>query len=377
MTEGPADAPQSQAWYRAVKELLAQDRDSWAVQRWLMARGVSNLRLPRATVLGVQEGMPLSGLAFRSSASSGTTLSGASLAAHALTVHSLLKRKNIPVPAGREYSTGQLSSVKRFARDIGYPIVIRPANGALTHSMQVVASSESDIAPILEEIQRKSIGRVVHREHHERSVWIQKKPSGRTFRVLVAGDQIIGVRGLPRGKTDRSLVADQEVHPDLTRAAVEALRSIPGLDHGEVEMVATKKREGFRAQNHCVTQITPAPRFGAYGRDGDFGAGTAGRLVDHLIDQSGIAASEAQPMRQMRISYSGLVNAEHFASALDTRAGELGARISTLEFGSTGEDWATIELTACPDVGALLALAGLGSKENGQEASKSFTTILD
>src|SRR5690625_3344743 len=236
MTTGPSEPSESQTWRRMVRRLSAHDRASWAVQSQLTARGVSTLRLPRATVLGLKDGTPVPELVFKGSEASGTTLSGASLAAHAGTVDAHLKRKNFPVPQGREYTSRQVTRAKNYARRIGYPVVMRPANSARANGIRIVASTEAELVRGFARIRDKTQGRVVLQEKKSpRSAWVQKLPEGKVLRMFVVGRQVVGAAEVSADGTDHETTALGSMRPDYLRAAVESLRVLPGLEHGEVE----------------------------------------------------------------------------------------------------------------------------------------------
>lgn len=368
----------STTWWRMVERLSPTDRVSWAIQSHLTARGISTLRLPRATVVGVRDGASISELVFNGSEAAGTTLAGESMAAHALTVDALLKRKNFPVPLGRDYTRTQIASAKKYASRIGYPVVVRPANSTRANSMRIVASSEEELVRGMTKVQTKTQGRVVLRElKSPRSAWVQKLPDGKVLRMLVVGHRVAGAVEISPDGIIQETVAVDTIRPEFLRAATDALRAIPGLEHGEVELVTPTEAERFRHLDYFVMHIRSAPDFGVYNLADASGLRVLAAYTDYYLRQSGISAAKPRSKRRLRISYAGIVDSGHFIHSLSSALAGYGYSKESFDIEHHDDDWVSLEVEESPENAGLLALQALDGLPQEEYAPKVLTTILE
>lgn len=378
MITSSSDPSASQTWRRMVRRLSANDRASWAVQSQLTARGVSTLRLPRATVIGLKDGKPLSELVFKGSESAGTTLAGASLAAHAGTVEAHLKRRNFPVPQGREYTNRQVTSAKKYARRIGYPVVVRPANSSLANGMRIVASTEAELIRGFTRIQDKTQGRVVLREEKSpRSAWVQKLPEGKVLRLFVVGRQVVGAVEVSASGTTQETVALDSMRPDYLRAAVESLRVFPGLEHGEVELLVPADGEPYRHLSYFVMHIRPTPNLDVYGLTDEPGRHVLDAYTEYYLSKSAITATAAQPKRHVKVSYAGVVDVDRFTEIVASAFAAEGYTKESFDLEARGDDWISLETQETPEMSALLALSAFGAVSQEEHASQAVISVLD
>lgn len=378
MTTRPSEPSESQTWRRMVRRLAPHDRASWAVQSQLTARGVSTLRLPRATVLGSKDGTPVPELVFKGSEAAGTTLAGASLAAHAGTVDAHLKRNNFPVPQGREYTSRQVTRAKKYARRIGYPVVMRPANSARANGIRIVASTEAELVRGFAHIQDKTQGRVVLQEKKSpRSAWVQKLPEGKVLRMFVVGRQVVGVAEVSADGTDHETVPLGSMRPDYLRAGVESLRVLPGLEHGEVELLVPADGERYRHLSYFVMHIRPTPPFDVYRLMEEPGKHVLDAYTQYYLSKSGISATEARSKRHVKVSYAGVVKVDRFTEIVASAFAAEGYTKDSFDLEHQGDDWISLETEETPEMSALLALAAFGGASQEEHASKAVITVLD
>lgn len=367
---------QSADWQDAVTRLSQVDRASWAIQRQLTARGVATVRFPRGTVVGF-DGEPVSELAFVGFQGPGTTLAGTSLAAHASTVSEVLAAKNIPVVPGQVCTTTQIQRAANYARSVGYPVVVRPANSDRTRKPRIVVRRPEEMSAALQRVQTEATDRTVDREAGARTAWIQKVPTGQLLRVLVTDSEAVAaVVGDPEtlGFEVRPV---SEIHPDIRGAAVKALRAFPGLEHGEVDLVVQNLSQDSRNQQPAVMTVASSPVVGTYETGGDFGLTAAAAVTDHYLAKSGIANSEPTAVRSLTITYTGVVNAERFARRLKSRTEKLVGAGGNLETETSGEAGVSAIYRGDPGTGALLATLGVRGLVRGQRASTALTEVLE
>lgn len=369
----PERAP---GWQDAVSRLGEVDRASWAIQRQLTARGVATVRMPRGTVVGY-DGEPISELAFVGFQGPGTTLAGTSLAAHASSVFQVLAAKYLPVQPGRVCTTKQVQAAATYARSVGFPVVIRPANSDRTRKPRVVVRAAEQIPAALERIQADASDRTVYRETELRTAWIQKLPSGTLLRILVAGSEAVAVvSGDPvRGGLQATPV--NEIHPDIRSTAVAALRAFPGLEHGEIDLVVQNSAEAAQKQDLKIMTIGSSPMLSTYQTHGDFGMAVAAAVTDHHLMKSGTATSETSSQRRVKITYTGVVNPEQFVSLLQSRAEKITGSVVEVETDISGEDAVSAFYRGDPGTSALLSAMGVRGLVRGQRASTAFTEVIE
>lgn len=363
-------------WQDEVSRLAEVDRASWAIQRQLTARGVATVRMPRGTVVGY-DGEPISELAFVGFQGPGTTLAGTSLAAHASSVFQVLAAKYLPVQPGRVCTTKQVQAATSYARSVGFPVVVRPANSDRTRKPRIVVLAAEQIPAALERIQAEASDRTVYRETEVRTAWIQKLPSGTLLRILVVGSEAVAVVVGDPVREGFQETPVSEIHPEIRSTAVAALRAFPGLEHGEIDLVVQNPAAAAQGQDLKIMTINSSPVLNTYQTHGDFGVAVAAAVTDHYLMKAGTAIEETSDQRRVKITYTGVVNPEQFVNLLQSRAEKVTGSIAEVETDIPGEDTVSALHHGDPGTSALLSAMGVRGLVGGQRASTALTEVIE
>lgn len=374
MKRDSSAALQSTGFRDALMDLNQADRASWAIQRQLTARGVATVRMPRSAVVGF-DGGPDSRLAFVGLQGPGTTLAGTSLAAHASSIAEVLEAKNLPVQPGRVCTTKQVQRAARYARSVGYPVIIRPANSDRAWKPRIVVRAAEKLPAALERIQIEASDRVVDRETGVRTAWIQKLPSGTLLRALVVGHEVVAAASGSPDTLGLETVKVEEIHPDIRATAVATLQALPGLEHGEVELVVQNLAEGKGSQNLSIMTVRSSPMIDTYRTSSDCGQDAAAALADYYIAKSSAFYSEPLDERGVEITYSGVVNQEKFVRRLKSRIDAICGSSGGIDAEIRSQGKVSVFYRGDPGIASLISLLGVRGLGQGQRASSVFTEI--
>ncbi|MGO1531557.1 MAG: hypothetical protein ACTHX1_10895 [Micrococcaceae bacterium] len=309
-------------WTRTLSRLTVNERANWAVESELLAHGVSTMRLPRSTVVGVRGGEPVSELGFIGLQGPGSTLTGSSFIQHARTVREMLDVHHLPVASGIRCTSKQLRRATRHAASVGYPVLVRPANSPQTNKLRRIVSSDDEMKEALALIQRKTNGRYQDKENTVSTAWIQEIPEGQFVRFLVVGTDVIAavIGELASDESTRPLRVE-DLHPGIRTQAVAALRSIPGVEHGEVLMMVQDLRKDAIESNTAIMMLSASPELDMY--EHSLGGGVTRQIVRHYLTRAGVSYSE--PLRDVTTSttFTGVVEPERFMRRLNGRISKL------------------------------------------------------
>ena len=167
------------------------------------------------------------------------------------------------------------------------------------------------------------------------------------------------------------------MRPDYLRAGVESLRVLPGLEHGEVELLVPADGERYRHLSYFVMHIRPTPPFDVYRLMEEPGKHVLDAYTQYYLSKSGISATEARSKRHVKVSYAGVVKVDRFTEIVASAFAAEGYTKDSFDLEHQGDDWISLETEETPEMSALLALAAFGGASQEEHASKAVITVLD
>jgi L-alanine-DL-glutamate epimerase-like enolase superfamily enzyme/D-alanine-D-alanine ligase-like ATP-grasp enzyme len=239
----------------------------------------------------------------------------------------LFSKAAVPVAEGRRFKTEQLEEAAAYARDLGWPVVVKPGVGTGGVGVTANIRSEDELQWALDKIvSNKKVG-----ERNDGNLLVERHIGGTELRLFVADGRAVGaieriqphvigdgvntvktlvaqknaLRGLnPRlsnsllklngtaqfelrrqGLTRDSVPeagrfvtlspvrsisqgADmrsvlEEVHPSILQAAVRAAKAIPGLKRGGLDFIVADHTRLLSDQEACVCEMNTSPSIAA------------------------------------------------------------------------------------------------------------------
>ena len=122
-------------------------------------------------------------LAFLSSATPLNSAVAKAICNHKETTRFILARNGVPVPQGRSFPNGAYDSARRYAAQLGYPVVVKPAMG--TQGIGVVAGIRNE-----EELDLAFYNYASSRLSDQGFI-VEKHLYGEEYRILVIGDKVV------------------------------------------------------------------------------------------------------------------------------------------------------------------------------------------
>lgn len=152
------------------------------IEREALAYGLNSWRFTKSSFVATtdsgEEIMP-----FRRSRWPLSGVAAASIAKNKEATRILLKRAGCPVPAGRTFAGGDTLGAEEFAARIGYPVVVKPAEGSM--GIGVVAN----IASVTE--LRKALAMLGRTVHGQDDFIVERHISGADYRIMVIGEEVV------------------------------------------------------------------------------------------------------------------------------------------------------------------------------------------
>lgn len=352
------------------------------IQLAAFARGFSSTRFRRG--LMVIEDRKSNRYCFWLSESEANSAAAGEIATHKGLARSLLAKHGVPIPPGYYIPANDREQAKIKALELGYPLVVKPVRGQKGRAVTTNIRSEAELEKALERGFSSSYGRqgivlerwvpgndyrfftfrnkvvsVVRREpasvigdgvstlaelvekaNAERSAnpYLSRYPLridseivGSLLRnnvidedtVLARGQRvrISSVANLSQGGTSHEVL--DSTHPTLRQIAIEAIRAIPGLSYGGVDIILQDHRKSVRSQDVVVIEVNARPasvlhHFPAFGPSRD----VAGMLIDRLVhDRYGawLRRMIGRPSQAL-IRITGRVRGKSFIRWLSDRA---------------------------------------------------------
>lgn len=231
----------------------------------------------------------------------------------------ILSQKNIRVPKGKAFSVNEAEAILAYATEIGFPLVIKPTDGSFGRDVFTEIETEEQLKTALDTIKQNSQNKEVIVEQHipgqdyriyvvgDQAVaamirvpanvvgdgvktveqLIQEKnkireENPRLISCLIKiDDQLkgyIGAQGyrltsvLEKGKqlflTDKANISTggdpvtvtESIHPAVMKEAIRAIKAIPGLHHGAVDLILDERKSIEKAAT--VIELNPTSQLG-------------------------------------------------------------------------------------------------------------------
>src|SRR5690606_36900231 len=189
----------------------------------------------------------------------------------------------LPVPPGASFAIGREAwEAKRFAAEIGYPVVIKARIGDNMVEVLPGLRTERELTAAIRYLRtaplrrpqftRASYAITLLNEPVEEDgqtfvppgyrFLIERHVPGRYLRFLVLEDWVLSVVHAPGGLGRSSLPhrdVSHQTHPSLAELAVEATRAVPGLALAAVDIVVADHREPAWQQSPMIVEFSERP----------------------------------------------------------------------------------------------------------------------
>lgn len=196
----------------------------------------------------------------------------------------LMERNGVPVPSSATFTVGRgISGAKRFARRVGFPVLVKPAVGdngietfrdiqdveGIDQALEYLRTPPSQRAGF----SRASYGLTELREPGEENgrvvvppgymFMVEHQLDGTYLRALVSDGEVRSVfrcEGVPSDETltGGTEISDQ-VHPSVKALAVQAVRALPGLSVAAIDIVLEDPARPTDEQEVGVVEFSERP----------------------------------------------------------------------------------------------------------------------
>lgn len=150
------------------------------VEREALARGLSSWRFTKSSIVVSDEAGTQ--LPFRTARWPLTGVVASSVARHKEATRILLKRAGCPVPEGRTFHEGDHDLALQYAEQIGYPVVLKPAEGSMGAGVTANIPNETELVTALEMLAKTA--------HGSDEFIVEKHINGGDYRIMVVGDEV-------------------------------------------------------------------------------------------------------------------------------------------------------------------------------------------
>jgi hypothetical protein len=260
----------------------------------------------------------------------------------------LLVQAGLPVPDGVTFAIGrEIGEAKRFARNVGYPVVVKPASGDNMSEVFTGVRNEKELATTIDYFRTPELGRPAFSrtayaltlllepdEEDGRTITpagyqllVEKQVTGVPLRILVVGDRVVSAVAGPgegRGSADRSYgeVRD-EIHPDFRDLALTAVRAIPGLTTAALDLIVTDHRSPRGQQDAWIVDFSERPLLAQQAMVSD---ALSAELATALLRHAAPVLDDVIPRDLVSIDFrvEGATSATAVAAALGDAARDAG-----------------------------------------------------
>ncbi|NDL55476.1 hypothetical protein [Phytoactinopolyspora mesophila] len=242
---------------------------------------------------------------------------------------SLLDARGIPVPRWAVFAPTQYKRAERFAAQLGGRVSVRPAR--LRVGGRGAASAGADE---FRSLWRRAVG--AYETTKGGPVLVEEEVTGQRLHVFVVdgavvaatrfrGDDPAAVHRLisrESSMTGEAVDVTDEVDPRVAELAVDALRAVPGLPYGGVDLVMpTADANDAGPPRAVVTHLDPAPapvaHFPVHGPPRD----VAGAILDHYVTSPRWRTARETSHRALAIHSAAAAEPLHTGSFAPIRAG--------------------------------------------------------
>lgn len=256
-------------------------RDGYEVHRAALAHGLNVTLLPRQ-VLEVRTPDGAAQSTFVHGVPQGTKLSSATYAQDQRMRRALLSRAGFKVPFGATFSVGRSAgSARRYAKRIGYPVVVKPAVGdntvevirdirdgeGLQEAIEYLHTPPSDrplntrASYALTELREPGMknGKVIVPPGYR--FLVEKQVSGQYLRLLVLQGQVISALHCPDGPWGDEPPVDilNSIYPGIKQTAIGATRAIQGLALAAVDVVVPDYSRYVTPEKTVIVEYSERP----------------------------------------------------------------------------------------------------------------------
>ncbi len=374
--------------------------DGYEVHATLLAHGLTCALYPRQVLIahGQDEAHELS---FTHGLPESSRLGSVTYSQDKRMRRALLERAELPVPKGGTFSMGRgLKGAYRFASSIGYPVVVKPAvgdNGIETYP-NVADPEELDVAidqlrtPPAQrpDFTRAAYGLTELREPGEKDgrivvppgyrFLIEKQAHGQYLRVLVAFGKVLSMVLCERDPSTKRLTAVGEVadvHPSIVQLALKAVRAVPGLSVGSVDIVASDVRESSTSQNAVIVELSERPGLAIQAQiSEELSSALAAEMVGEHAEASGVDLGQVHESVTVRWMAEAVPDLHGCVEALTQTAAELGLQDAKFTAADRVEGLVRGELSGDPRAIARISEALLEGTLQGHRAMLVETTSV-
>ena len=282
----------------------------------LLRHGVATVHLPKDVVLAGSHHAERT-VGFVGALHHGASLVSVSLANNRRSTDVALRSAGISQLPLRMFSLSSSTAMCRYAKQVGYPVVLRPVTRDHREPPTVPLKNEADLTGAIETW--------TTRKSPPRRVVVSAYPTGRHYWVLLARNSILAwaeYRGW--GGAARSTSASGQgsgLPTEIERLALTSAAAVPGLGMACIDIVETRSGLLRRSRRHNVVEIDAEPSL--------TGLGVAvapellaRRLVRAELDHAGVSADEPTDQRGFEVTCEDLTNLGQVPSELATVARE-------------------------------------------------------
>lgn len=260
--------------------LAARLHDGYELHRAALRHGFQVALYPRQVLMLTRPAQPQAELAFVHGIPLATSLAAVTYAQDKRMRRELLQRAGLSVPEGATFAIGRdLEQARLFAREVGYPVVVKPAVGENLEEVFAGVRDERQLDAAIDylrtpELERPTFTRAAYAltlllepdEEDGRAVapasyqfLIERQVPGEYLHLVVSDQQVLaavlrnGAGGAPHDVTSA-------LHPSLAELAVRAARAIPGLAVAAVGMVVADHQLPAERQQPCIVDFSERPQ---------------------------------------------------------------------------------------------------------------------
>lgn len=260
--------------------------DGYLITAAMLSRGLDMLCLPRQVTIGSQENQEV---AFTHGVPGSSSLAGVTYAQDRRVRRSLLQRAKIAVPTGATFSYKGTLDRLRYARKVGYPVVVKESIYDTYNELGQVAHNKKQLNAIIAEMRQDtnggeasaaSITRAAYSltgllqnevgedgqemRHASHRYLLEKVVAGQLLRILVSHGEALSALQRPKGGMWSGSCVMQQLHPHWCDLAVKAVAAIPHLHTAAVDIVVPEPTVGPENQQGAVIELHERTQFVTY-----------------------------------------------------------------------------------------------------------------